>query len=229
MLTEFFKVIIGWYMGHINYGTITLLMGLESTIVPFPSELIVPPAAWKAAQGEMNIVGVIVAATLGAIMGSLVNYFIARTLGRPILYKLADTKWARLFLINKEHLEKAENYFTKYGKISTFIGRLVPVIRHLISIPAGIVKMNLKQFILFTALGASIWNIILATLGFFLYSQKELLEKYFKDISYMLLGIGFLFVIYLVVKAFKKDAKGNSDTSSKVGSKIVNGTESTVK
>jgi membrane protein DedA with SNARE-associated domain len=207
MVSELFSTVIDWYMNHINYGTVTLLMGLESTIVPFPSELIVPPAAWKAAQGEMNIFVLIIAATTGALLGSLFNYFLARTLGRTILYKFVETKWARLFLLNKEHLEKAENYFNKYGKISTFIGRLVPVIRHLISLPAGLVKMDLKQFCLYTVLGASIWNVILALLGFFLYSQKEILEKYYKDISIVLLCIGILFVIYLIFVGFRKKEK----------------------
>jgi membrane protein DedA with SNARE-associated domain len=214
MVSEMFSSIITWYMNNINYGTVTLLMGLESTVVPFPSEIIVPPAAWKAAQGQMNIFGVITAATIGALLGSLCNYLIARTLGRTIIYKFVETKWAKLLFLNKEHLEKAENYFNKYGNISTFIGRLVPVIRHLISIPAGLVKMNLKQFCLFTALGASIWNVILALLGFFLYSQKELLERYYKDISVVLLGLGVLFVIYLVIAGIRKKSKKESLTTA---------------
>jgi membrane protein DedA with SNARE-associated domain len=207
MVSEMFSSVINWYMNNINYGTVTLLMALESTVVPFPSEIIVPPAAWKAAQGQMNIFGVITAATVGALLGSLCNYLIARTLGRTIIYKFIETRWAKLFLLNKEHLEKAENYFNRYGNISTFIGRLVPVIRHLISIPAGLVKMNLKQFCLFTILGASIWNVILALLGFFLYSQKELLERYYKDISVVLLGLGALFVLYLVIVGIRKKSK----------------------
>lgn len=207
MFAEIIKTVVDWYMLHINYGTIALFMGMESTIIPFPSEFIVPPAAWKAAQGELNIYGVIAAASVGALVGSLCNYFVARALGRPILYKLAGSKWARLLLINEEHLEKAENYFKKYGKLSTFIGRLVPVIRHLISIPAGLSRMSLKQFCLFTFLGATLWNIILAILGVFLFNQKDQLEHYYGYISHILLGAGLLFAVYLVIKGIKGRTK----------------------
>lgn len=207
MIAEMFKAVIDWYMVNINYGTIALLMGLESTIVPFPSELIVPPAAWKAAHGELNIFGVVAAASIGALCGSLFNYFCARTLGRSILYKIASTKWAHLMLFNEEHLVKAEKYFIKHGNLSTFIGRLVPVIRHLISIPAGISRMNLKQFCFYTILGATLWNIILTMLGVFLYNQKDQLEKYYHYISYFLLGAGILFVGYLIYKGIKKPSK----------------------
>jgi membrane protein DedA with SNARE-associated domain len=207
MFAAIIKTVVDWYMLHINYGTIALFMGMESTVIPFPSEFIVPPAAWKAAQGELNIYGVIAAASVGALIGSLCNYFVARTLGRPILYKLAGSKWARLLLINEEHLEKAENYFKKYGKLSTFIGRLVPVIRHLISIPAGLSRMNLKQFCIFTFLGATLWNIILAMLGVFLYNQKDQLEHYYKYTSYILLGVGLLFAVYLMIKGIKWNGK----------------------
>ncbi len=207
MIAEIFKTIIDWYMININYGTIALLMGLESTIIPFPSELIVPPAAWKAAHGELNFFGVIISASAGALCGSLFNYFCARTLGRPILYKIASTKWAHLMLFNAEHLVKAENYFKKHGNLSTFLGRLVPVIRHLISIPAGISRMNIKQFCLYTILGATLWNIILTMLGVFLYNQKDQLEKYYHYISYILLGAGILFIVFLIHKGIKKTSK----------------------
>jgi len=214
MIEEFIKSIIDWYMMNINYGTIGLLMAMESTIIPFPSELIVPPAAWKAAQGGLNIYGVIAASSIGALCGSLVNYFVSRTLGRTILYKFAGSKWARLFLINEHHLEKAESYFNKYGNISTFIGRLVPVIRHLISIPAGLSRMNLKMFCFFTFIGATIWNIILTLVGVFLYSQQDKFVHYYKYvshyISYALAG-GFLllagFFVYNILKARAKKIK----------------------
>jgi membrane protein DedA with SNARE-associated domain len=207
MFAAIIKTVVDWYMLHINYGTIALFMGMESTVIPFPSEFIVPPAAWKAAQGELSIYGVIAAASVGALIGSLCNYFVARALGRPILYKIAGSKWARLLLINEEHLEKAENYFKKYGKLSTFIGRLVPVIRHLISIPAGLSRMNLKQFCIFTFLGATLWNSILAMLGVFLYNQKDQLEHYYHYTSYILLGVGLLFAAYLLIKGMKWNGK----------------------
>jgi membrane protein DedA with SNARE-associated domain len=219
MFAAFIKTIIDWYMLHINYGTIALLMGMESTVIPFPSELIVPPAAWKAAQGELSIYGVIIAASLGALVGSLCNYFVARALGRPILYKLAGSKWARLLLVNEDHLQKAENYFKKYGKVSTFIGRLVPVIRHLISIPAGLSRMNLKQFCLFTFLGATLWNVTLTMLGVLLYNQKDQLEHYFHYVSYVLLAVGLLFFVYLVIKGVRWKTKVQSAKAEELSDK----------
>ncbi len=219
MVAAFFKTVIDWYMLHINYASIALLMGVESTVIPFPSEIIVPPAAWKAAHGELNIYGVIAAASVGALLGSLFNYFFALILGRPILYKLAATRWARLIMINEDHLLKAEKYFVKHGKVSTFIGRLVPGIRHLISIPAGIARMSLKQFCLFTFIGSSIWNVILAMLGIFLYNQKDQLEQYYHYISYVLLGSGILFVLYLIYKYFRNKSNAKPTISLEARSK----------
>jgi len=210
MLHEFITSIINWYMLNINYGTVGILMAMESTIIPFPSELIVPPAAWKAAQGELNIYLVIAVSSVGALCGSLVNYFVSRTLGRPILYAFARSKWARIFLLNEHHLEKAENYFKKYGNVSTFIGRLLPVIRHLISIPAGLSRMNLKKFCLFTFLGATIWNIILSLVGVFLYSQREVLEHYYKYITNGVLVVCVLVAMYLAFMWIKAAIKANA-------------------
>ena len=213
MITHFITAMISWYMSHVNYWTITLLMAIESTILPFPSELIVPPAAYKAANGELNIILVMFFATLGALLGSLFNYFFALILGRKLLYSFADTKWAHMLKINREHMEKVDRFFEKYGKSSIFMGRLVPGVRHLISIPAGIAKMDLKAFSIFTTVGALIWNIILAALGYFLFSQKELLNQFYKQISVGLLGLGAIFVIYLLVKGYsaRKRAKVSKD------------------
>lgn len=204
MLSELFRNIADWYMGNMNYGTILLLMAIESSVLPLPSEVVIPPAAWKAAQGDMNFFLVIIFATLGAICGALFNYFISLIVGRKIVYAFADSKVGHLFLLDKAKVQKAENYFIKHGRSSTFIGRLVPGIRHLISIPAGLAKMKLGQFVLFTAAGSLIWHTILATLGYTLYSQKELLDKYFSEISYVLLALGIIFIAYLVFKAYKK-------------------------
>lgn len=204
MFAHVVSSIITWYMAHINYLTVTILMAIESSFIPLPSEIVVPPAAWKAAQGELNIFLLFVCATGGALIGSLINYFIALILGRKVLYGLADTKWAHMIKINKKALEKVDNFFVKYGKSSIFIGRLVPAVRHLISIPAGIAKMDLKAFAFYTALGAGIWNIILSALGYFLYSQKELLHQYYRHVSFVLLGLGVLFGIYLLIKVFSK-------------------------
>lgn len=198
--------VTSWYMDNMNYGTVTLLMVIESSFIPFPSEVVVPPAAYKALEQEsnMNIVLVVVFATLGAIIGALINYYLAFWLGRPIIYKFVETRFGKMCLLSKEKVEKAEQYFDKHGKSSTFIGRLVPGIRQLISIPAGLAKMNIVSFICFTALGAGIWNILLAVLGYIGHGNKELIDQYSHELSYILLGLGVLFVIYLIYKGVSK-------------------------
>lgn len=198
--------VTSWYMDNMNYGTVTLLMTIESSFIPFPSEVVVPPAAYKALdkKSNMNIVLVVVFATLGAIMGAVINYFLALWLGRPIIYKFVETRFGKMCLLSKEKVEKAEQYFDKHGKSSTFIGRLVPGIRQLISIPAGLAKMNLVSFVSFTALGALIWNIILAVLGYIGHGNKELIDQYSHELSYILLGLGVLFIIYLIYKGVSK-------------------------
>ncbi len=200
---EFIKYLINLYMDNINYPMILFLMTLESTFIPVPSELIVPPAAWKAAQGEMNVLIVILFSTLGCILGALINYFLAKILGRKIIYSLVDTKFAHMLFINRHSMEKSENFFIKYGKSSTFIGRLVPGVRHLISIPAGIAQMNLKDFIFYTAIGSAIWNSTLVVLGYFLYTQQELLKKYYRDISTAALIIFIIFLFYIIYRVVK--------------------------
>ena len=152
----------------------------------------------------MNIVLVVVFATLGAICGALVNYSLALWLGRPIIYQFVETRFGKMCLLSKEKVEKAEKYFDKHGKSSTFIGRLVPGIRQLISIPAGLAKMNLISFTCFTALGAVIWNIILAVIGYIGHGSKDLIDQYSHELSYVLLGLGVLFVIYLIYKGLSK-------------------------
>jgi membrane protein DedA with SNARE-associated domain len=210
MISEIFASVADWYMAHINYGTITLLMAIESSFIPFPSEIVIPPAAWKAAQGDLNVYLVFLSGTLGALIGALFNYYVALFVGRKIIYKLADTRLANLMLINPASIEKSEEYFRKHGKISTFIGRLVPAIRQLISIPAGLCKMKMRDFLIYTTLGAMIWNAILTALGYFLYSQKDLLEKYYSELSIGFLILGVLVIAFLVFKAFnykKSDIK----------------------
>ena len=199
----------GWYMDNMNYGTVTLLMVVESSFIPFPSEVVVPPAAYKALEEDsnMNIVLVVVFATLGAIIGAIINYYLALWLGRPIIYKFAESRFGKMCLLSKEKIEKAEAYFDKHGKSSTFIGRLVPGIRQLISIPAGLARMNIVNFIGFTALGAGVWNIILAVLGYVGHGNKDLINQYSHELSYLLLVLGIAFVAYLVFKAVKKKKK----------------------
>lgn len=198
--------VTSWYMDNMNYGTVTLLMTIESSFIPFPSEVVVPPAAYKALEkgSNMNIVLVVVFATLGAIIGALINYFLSLWLGRPIIYKFVETRFGKMCLLDKQKVEKAEKYFDKHGKSSTFIGRLVPGIRQLISIPAGLAKMNIATFVCFTALGAGIWNIILALLGYLGHGNKELIDQYSHELSYILLGLGVLFVAYLIYKGLSK-------------------------
>lgn len=217
-MMEFFQWLIDWYMANMGYFTIIVLMALESTFIPVPSEIVIPPAAWKAAAGGLNIWLIILFATLGAIIGALINYLLARWLGRAIVYSFAESKIGKLFLLNKQKVEHAEAYFVRHGRSSTLIGRMVPGVRHLISIPAGLAKMNIKQLVLFTALGSAIWHTILAFLTVYIYRispvalQKEtidinqlvgLLSPYMHEISLILLGIGAAFVVYLIIR-YKK-------------------------
>jgi len=162
---EIFQNVFEWYMANLNYWTIFLLMAIESSFIPFPSEIVVPFAAWKAAEGTLSLAGVMLASTAGAMAGAVFNYYLALWLGRPVLYRLADTRWAHFLLIDRTNIEKAENYFVKHGKSSTFIGRLVPAVRQLISLPAGLARMKVGTFLLFTFLGAGIWNLVLALVG----------------------------------------------------------------
>lgn len=203
-MEEFIKQVVDWYMANMNYFTITLLMAIESSFIPFPSEIIIPPAAFKAANGELNIFLVVFFGSVGALIGALFNYYLAKYLGQALLLKFADTRIARMMLVDRPAVAKAEAYFRKNGNISTLIGRFVPGIRQLISLPAGLVSMNLKNFILFTVIGSTAWNIILALLGYFFYSQKEKLEMYYKEISYVMLGLGLLYFGYLIYNGFKK-------------------------
>ena len=211
-MSEIFQGLIEWYMGNINYVSITLLMAIESSFIPFPSEIVVPPAAWKAAQGELNIWLVFFFSTLGAMIGAFFNYYIALFLGRRIIYKFADTRLANLLMINPGSVQKAEAYFIRHGNISTFIGRLVPAVRQLISIPAGLARMKMRDFVLYTFLGAGLWNAILAALGYFLYSQKDLLERYYSELSWFFLVCGVLLVAYLIYKSFRYKKQDLSDT-----------------
>jgi len=188
-------------MANLNYFTVALLMVIESSFVPLPSEAVIPFAAYKAAQGDLNIFGVIIAGTVGALLGALINYYLAKYLGRPLVYKFANSAFGKVLLLSEEKIQHAESYFVRNGKSSTFVGRLVPAVRQLISIPAGLAQMNLRDFVLFTLAGAGIWNIILAVIGYFLY---EVREQVFPYIGHILLALGAGFVIYLIIKSRKK-------------------------
>lgn len=197
---EIFQTVFEWYMANLNYFTIYLLMTIESSFIPFPSEIVVPFAAWKAGEGTLALWGVILASSAGAMTGAIINYCLAMWIGRPVLYRLADTKWAHLLLITRESVEKAEKYFVKHGKASTFIGRLVPAVRQLISLPAGLAKMNIGAFLLFTFMGATIWNITLALIGYFAYDKREFILPYLDWIMY---AVGALFVLWLSWKGIQ--------------------------
>src|SRR4030042_408855 len=194
---EFFQTLLYWYMANLNYFTVALLMAIESTFSPLPSELVVPFAAYKAAQGELNILLVILFGTIGALSGALINYTLAYFLGRPLVYKFAGSKIGKVFLQTEEKVIHAEEYFKKNRKSSTFIGRLVPGVRHLISIPAGLSKMNLRDFMLYTFIGAGIWNVILAVIGYYVYEIRDKIFPYLGDIM-IVLGVGF--AAYLIIK-----------------------------
>jgi membrane protein DedA with SNARE-associated domain len=206
-MSDWFLVLKDWYMAHINYGTLVVMMAIESSFLPLPSEIIIPPAAWKAAQGLLNPFLIVLAGTAGSLIGAMFNYLLAVTLGRPIIYRLADTRLAHMMMIDRKKVENAENYFLRYGKSSTFIGRLIPGIRHLISIPAGLSRMKLTDFMLYTIMGAALWTSILTILGYSIYSQRDLLQKYYTELSYTLLAVGVIFVVYLVYRGFRKNGK----------------------
>jgi membrane protein DedA with SNARE-associated domain len=206
------------YTNNLNYYTVTALMTIESSFIPFPSEIVVPPAAYQACNPEnsslyvthskwINMALVVLFATLGALLGAIVNYYLALFLGRPIIYWFVETKIGRLCMLDANKVKKAEEYFVKNGNISTFIGRLIPGIRQLISIPAGLAKMKMGTFLLYTALGAGIWNIVLTFLGYFAHGQQQFINKYNNKISYILLALGVLFVCYLVFQVFRKKKK----------------------
>ena len=188
-------------MANLNYYTVAFLMTIESTFIPLPSEAVVPFAAYKAAQGDLNIFLVVLSATIGALLGAFINYYLGYYLGRPIIHKFAASKVGKLFLLSEEKIIHAEQYFVKNGKSSTFIGRLVPGVRQLISLPAGIAKMNLRHFAIFTFVGAGLWNICLAVVGYYLYNVRE---EMFSYLGWITIGLGIIFIIYLFVKSQKR-------------------------
>jgi len=210
MTVESVDFIKGW-LESLDYGSITLLMTIESSFLPLPSEIVVPPAAYDAAAtGRLNVYLIVLFATIGATLGALINYSLAYWLGRPIVYKFANSRLGHLCLLNSEKVENAEKYFDKHGAISTFVGRLLPAVRHLISIPAGLVKMSLAKFLTFTVLGAFLWNVILAALGYYLQSilpKDQLISKvteYSHLFGYSLAAIVALILIHFMYKRIKK-------------------------
>ena len=209
--------IFTWFVENASYLFIFLFMVIESSFIPFPSEVVVPPAAYLAIQGgtthDLNIFLVVLVATLGALVGAVINYVIALTVGRPIVYAFANSKFGHACLIDQAKVEKAEKYFDDHGAISTFIGRLIPAVRQLISIPAGLARMKFWIFCLYTSLGALLWNIVLAALGYWL-AQTVTIDELFKKIEeyngiLTIIGFGILLfcIAYIAYSAFYKKHK----------------------
>ena len=219
-LIDFVQQILNYWIDFIlqnlNYWWVCIFMIIESSFIPFPSEVIVPPAAFLSmlADSPMNIFLVIVVATIGADLGALINYFLAKWLGRPIVYKFADSRFGHMCLIDRAKVEHAEEYFRQHGATSTFFGRLIPAVRQLISIPAGLAGMRLDHFLLYTTLGAGIWNTVLALIGYAIYTQvpagtttaqvAEIAKGYSHEIGYVILGLAIVVVAVLIYKGKKK-------------------------
>lgn len=200
-------------LDNLNYGTILVLMLLESTVIPVPSEFVVAPAAYHAAAGNLDVFLVILFATIGADMGASINYFVAYYLGRPIIYRFANSRWGHACLLNQQKVEHSEKYFSDHGVAATLTGRLIPGIRHLISIPAGLAKMHYGKFLLYTTIGAGCWHAILAALGWYLHSvvpEDQLNEKiteYADYIKFAIIGLVALALVYFIAKALLKKKK----------------------
>jgi membrane protein DedA with SNARE-associated domain len=207
---------------NLTYPYIFLGMLLESTVFPVPSELVVAPAAYHAAAGYQNFWIIILVATIGAGIGASINYWVARIWGRPLIYRFANSKLGKMCLLNQEKVEKSERYFDKHGIAATLTGRLVPVIRHLISLPAGLARMNYWTFLLYTVIGAGVWHTILATLGWYLHSimpedqlnedqLKTTIEKYNLYIILGIVAVVAIAILYFVIKKRKKGNKEEND------------------
>ena len=202
--------VLHWYDAHMNYLAVGGLMTLESSFIPFPSEVVIPPAVYVAAnpasKGGMKIWLVVLFGTLGALLGALINYFLSMWLGRPIVYAFAESKLGHLLQLSKEKVQRAEVYFNDHGVVSTLVGRFIPVIRQLISIPAGLSRMNLGAFCLFTTLGALAWNCILALLGYLAYKAADpsVIERYSHQLSIIIVVLFAAVVAFFVIRAVVK-------------------------
>ena len=211
---SFVETITAWYASHMNYASITALMTIESSFIPFPSEVVIPPAVYVASEPTsalcatgnypVDVALIVLFGTIGAMLGAVINYLLSVWLGRPIIYKFADSRMGHLLLLSSEKVQKAENYFNDHGKVSTFIGRLIPGIRQLISIPAGLAKMHFGQFMLYTFLGAFLWNTVLALLGYIAHGQADLINQYSHELSFIILALVGVIVVYYIGKMVYK-------------------------
>lgn len=204
-----------WILDNLNYWVVALFMAIESSFIPFPSEVVVPPAAWKAMDPNsgMSFILVIVFATIGADLGALVIYYLARWVGRPIIYRFADSRIGHMCLIDRQKVEVAEEYFRKHGAASTIFGRLVPAVRQLISIPAGLAGMHVGKFLLYTTIGAGVWNTVLAAIGWGIYEYTDYKTthdvyqqavQYSHEIGYVILALAVIVVAFIAYKGIKK-------------------------
>lgn len=203
------KKVEKWYDENMNYTTITALMMVESSFIPFPSEVVIPPAAYVASKpdSKLNIFLVVLFGTIGALLGAYINYFLALFLGRPIIYKLADSKFGKMMLLSGEKVERSEIFFNKHGVVTTFLGRLIPVIRQLISIPAGLAKMNFFVFSIYTFIGAGLWNIILALLGYLAHGQSDLIDKYSSELSTIIKIVVVALILFFIIRYYIRKRK----------------------
>lgn len=194
-------------LSNLNYPAIFLLMMLESTVVPVPSELVVAPAAYHAAAGNLNVGLVILFATIGADVGASINYFVALYVGRPVVYRFANSRLGKLCLLNQDKVERSERYFDRHGIVATLTGRLIPGIRHLISIPAGLARMNYGKFLLYTTIGAGVWHSILAALGWYLHAvvpEEQLNDKILQYGEHIKVAIIALVLIAIAVYILRR-------------------------
>ncbi len=215
--TNWVSVVTDWYSEHMNYGSITALMTVESSFIPFPSEVVIPPAAYVAADPEsavyvsdsyfVNVALIVLFGTIGAMIGAIINYLLSMWLGRAIIYAFADSKFGHMCLLSREKVEKAEAYFNEHGKVSTFVGRFIPGIRQLISIPAGLSKMHFGWFLFYTFLGAGIWNTILAVLGYVAHGQADLINEYSHELSVAILALLGAVILYYLIRWIIKRVK----------------------
>jgi membrane protein DedA with SNARE-associated domain len=214
-MEEFIVNLAQGALDNLNYGWIVVLMAVESSFIPFPSEVVMIPAAYMVAErGEMSYWGVVLAGTVGAIIGALVNYVLAYYLGRPLVYAFANSRLGHMLLIDAEQVEKAERYFDDHGAISTLIGRLIPAIRQLISIPAGLARMHLGSFIGFTALGAAVWNVVLVLIGYFCHTiiDKDTLITKMGHYSHIIGAAAIALVVFIIIFLIWKGARGGRKT-----------------
>ena len=210
LLEAFYQTLLD----DLNYFNVMVLMAIESSVIPLPSEIVVPPAAYMAAEGRLNMSLVALFATIGSLIGATANYVVAFYVGRPIVYKFVNSRLGHLRLLSQEKMEQAERYFDKRGAVATLLGRLIPAIRQIISVPAGLAKMHFGYFILYTAIGAGLWNVVLCFLGWYLHKLvpmnqlDAMVHQYERPIIVSILLIVALVIVYFIWQARRSPKQG---------------------